>query len=154
LTVPIKERFFEDYWVGETLTFGDTLISEAQIIEFASRYDPQAFHLDQAAAAQSVYGGLIASGWMTGSLMMRMTADHFISPKASMGSPGIDEVRWLKPVRPGDRLKVRVTIIEARRSSSKPDRGIVRSLSEAINQHDDVVMSFKGMGMYRCRAAA
>ena len=153
MTVPMKERNFEDYQVGEVLTYGDTLVTEHEIIEFASRYDPQSFHLDKAAAANSIFGGLIASGWMTGALVMRMTVDHFISPKSSMGSPGVDEVRWLMPVRAGDRLRVRVTIIEARRSTSKPDRGVIRSKTEALNQNDEVVMSFTGMGMYSCRTA-
>lgn len=154
MTVPIKERFFEDYQVGEVFEFGDALITEREVVEFATQYDPQPFHIDKPAAEKSMFGGLIASGWMTGSIMMRMTVDHFVSPQSGLGSPGIDEVRWTRPVRPGDRLRMRVTIVESRRSASKPDRGIIRSLSEAINQNGDVVMSFKGMGLYRCRTAA
>lgn len=153
VTVPVKERYFEDYSTGETLEFGDYLVTETEIIEFASKYDPQAFHIDPEAAKYSIYGGLIASGWMTGSIMMRLMADSFVSPRASMGSPGMDEVRWLQPVRPGDRLRMRVSILSTRRSTSKPDRGIVVSLSEALNQHDEVVMSFRSMLMTRCRPA-
>ena len=154
MSVPHRERYFEDYAAGEVVEFGDYLITEEEVIEFAQRYDPQPFHVDKAAAAQSIYGGIIASGWMTGSVMMRLLVDHFISAVSSMGSPGIDELRWHKPVRPGDRLRVRVTVIETRRSQSKPDRGLIHVLQEAINQDGDTVMSVKGMGLYRCRTAA
>jgi acyl dehydratase len=151
MTVPIKERYFEDYPAGEVLEVGDHLVTREEIVAFASRYDPQPFHLDDDAARESIYGGLIASGWMTCSVVMRMLVDHVISPISSMGSPGIDELRWLRPVRPGDRLRARVTVLETRRSSSRPDRGIIRLQQEALNQHDEVVLSMRGMGMYRCR---
>lgn len=154
MTVPFRERYFEDYVPGEVMTFGDYLVTEEEIVAFASRYDPQSFHLDADAARDTIYGGLIASGWMTASIMMRMVVDHLISRVASMGSPGIDELRWLKPVRPGDRLHGRATIVEARRSQSKPDRGLVRMRQEVLNQHDEVVMTYLGMGLYRCRPAA
>jgi len=153
MTVPFRERYFEDYTVGEIAEFGDYPITEQEIVEFATRYDPQPFHIDAAAAAQTIYGGLIASGWMTGSVMMRLLVDNFISPLSSMGSPGIDELRWYKPVRAGDRLHMRVTILEKRRSESKPDRGVIRVQQEAINQNGEAVMSFRGMGMYKCRNA-
>lgn len=154
MSVPPKERFFEDFRPGEVLEFGDYLITEEEIVEFAKRYDPQPFHLDQKAAEQSIYGGLIASGWMTASIVMRMLVDHFISPASSMGSPGVDELRWTKPVRPGDRLKLRVTVVDTRRSESKPDRGIVEVQQEAINQDGETVMRIRGMGLYKCRDAA
>lgn len=153
MTVPVNERYFEDYQVGETLEFGDYHVTETEIIEFASKYDPQSFHIDPEAAGRSIYGGIIASGWMTGSIMMRLMADFYISPRASMGSPGVDELRWLRPVRPGDRLHVRMNILSTRRSNSKPDRGIVESLSQALNQNDEVVMSFRSMLLTRCRSA-
>ena len=153
MTPPFKERYFEDYAVGETLSYGDYLMTEEEIIDFASRYDPQVFHIDPEAAKQSSFGGLAASGWHTASASMRMLVDHFIPPKASMGSPGIDELRWVQPVRPGDRLRMRSTITEIRRSRSKPDRGIVRVRHETLNQRDEVVMTFTGMAMYRCREA-
>ena len=137
MSVPYKERYFEDYIVGETIEFGDYAITEEEVVEFARRYDPQPFHVDPDAAAKSIYGGLISSGWMTGSVMMRMLADHFISPLSSMGSPGIDEVRWHRPVRPGDRLRMRVTILDKRRSTSKPDRGVIHVRQEALNQDGD-----------------
>ena len=153
MAVPIKERYFEDYLVGEQISYGDYPVTEQEMLDFATRYDPQSFHLDKDAAKNSIYGGIIASGWLTGSIMMRLMADHFISPQASMGSPGIDELRWHLPVRAGDRLKVTVTIVSARQSTSKPDRGIVQSVHEAFNQKGDRVMSFKGMGMFLCRAS-
>ena len=153
MTVPIKERYFEDYRAGEVLEIGDHLVTREEIVAFAGRYDPQAFHLDDAAARDSIYGGLIASGWMTCSVLMRMLVDHVISPVASMGSPGVDELRWLRPVRPGDRLRARVTVLETRRSRSRPDRGIVRLHQEALNQDGEVVLSMRGMGLYKCRPA-
>ena len=154
MSVPPRERYFEDYVVGESLTYGDYLVTEAEVREFAGRYDPQPFHIDAEAAKQSIFGGLIASGWNTASISMRLMVDHFVSQRSGMGSPGIDELRWLKPVRPGDRLKVRSTVTEARRSQSKPDRGLVRVRHETLNQRDEVVMSFHGMGLYRCRDAS
>jgi acyl dehydratase len=149
--VPFAQRFFEDYPVGEVAEFGDHLVTEAEIIGFASRYDPQPFHIDPQAAAGSIYGGLIASGWMTGACAMRMLVDHYLSPQSSLGSPGIDEMRWLRPVRPGDRLRMRVTVLDAQRSRSKPDRGIVRFLQEVLDQQGCTVMTLKGMGMYKAR---
>lgn len=151
MPVPPSERYFEDYVVGESMTYGDYVVTEEEIREFAERYDPQPFHIDPDAARQSIFGGLIASGWNTASISMRMLVDHFVSRRSGMGSPGIDELRWHQPVRPGDRLKVRSTITEARRSASKPDRGLVRVRHETLNQRDEVVMSFSGMGLYRCR---
>ncbi len=149
--VPFEQRWFEDYRVGEIAEFGDHLVTEAEILEFAKRYDPQPFHIDPQAARQSIYGGLIASGWMTASCAMRMLVDHYISPIASMGSPGVDELRWLAPVRPGDRLRMRVTVMASRPSQSKPDRGMVQFLQEVLNQNAETVMSLKGWGMYRRR---
>jgi acyl dehydratase len=154
MTVPYKERYFEDFRPGEVIEFGDYLVTEEEIVDFARRYDPQPFHVDRKAAAESIYGGLIASGWMTGSIMMRLLVDHFIAPASSMGSPGVDEVRWVRPVRPGDRLHVRVTIVDTKRSQSKPDRGIVQVQQEMINQQGDTVMSLRGMSLAKCRTPA
>jgi acyl dehydratase len=152
--MPYKERFFEDFSPGEVTEFGDYLITEEEILEYARRYDPQPFHVDREAAAESMFGGLIASGWMTGSIMMRLLVEHFISPVSGMGSPGVDEVRWPKPVRAGDRLRVRITTIEAKRSQSKPDRGIIQVQQEMINQHGDTVMSLRGTSFLKCRTPA
>ena len=145
------DQCFEDFVPGSVRTSGTVLVTEEEIIEFAKRYDPQVFHTDPVAARDSIYGGLVASGWHTAAMAMRLIVENYLSGVASVGSPGVDEVRWLKPVRPGDKLSVRVTVLEARRSESKPDRGIVRSLVEVLNQDMVVVMSFKGVTMVLCR---
>ncbi len=151
MTAP--ERYFEDYPQGAVFTAGEIGVSEADIVEFARRYDPQAMHTDPEAAAAGPFGGLIASGWHTGALMMRLFADNFLSPVSSVASPGLDELRWLKPVRPGDVLSLRVTILEARPSRSRPGEGVLRSLVEVLNQRDEVVMSLKPISLMRRRAA-
>ena len=153
MPMSLKDRYFEDYVPGEMHEFGSHTVSAEEIIEFAQRFDPQPFHTDPQAAAGSLYGGLIASGWMMGGIMMRMMVDYFLSPVSSMGSPGLDELRWIRPVRPGDTLRVRVAVIEARRSQSKPDRGILLVQQECLNQNDEVVMSSKSMSLCRCRNA-
>jgi len=146
-----EQRWFEDYQPGLVLEFGSIRVDEAELIEFARRYDPQPFHIDADAAAKGAFGGLIASGWHTGSLMMRLLVEHYLSPVASLGSPGLDELRWLAPVRPGDTLSARVTILETRRSQSKPDRGLVRAQMEVLNQRREVVMSMKALNFTLCR---
>ncbi len=152
MRVPATERCFEDYAVGDVDQFGAYAVTEQEIVEFARRYDPQPFHIDARAAGESIYGGLIASGWMTASVMMRLLVDHYVSRTASMGSPGLDELRWLRPVRAGDVLGVRVTVTAAKRSSSKPDRGVVWTSNEVIEQRGGIVMTCKAMGMHRCRS--
>jgi len=132
--------YFEDFPEGEVVEYGDRLVSADEIVEFARAYDPQPFHLDAEAAADSQAGELIASGWHTVALTFRMSVDAFIADTASQGAPGIDEIKWLKPVRPGDRLRVRLTTLGARVSASRPNLGIVRFQYEAINQHDEIVM--------------
>ncbi len=138
---PISDRFLEDYVVGSTYEYGTIAIEADAIVEFATAFDPQPFHVDPAAAALGAYGGLIASGWHTASLMMRVLVDHVISSVASLGSSGCDELRWLLPVRPGDELSVRFEVLDCRPSRSKPDRGIVRARVEVRNQHGQVAMS-------------
>ncbi len=150
-TTPVELRYFEDYLVGDVHEFGQVAVEESEVIAFARRFDPQPFHTDPQAAGQSIYGRLIASGWHTASLMMRLFVDHYLSHVASLGSPGVDELRWLKPVYPGDELRLRVTVLEAVRSRSKPDRGIVRSGIEVLNQHGDTVMSMKALNFLSCR---
>jgi acyl dehydratase len=152
-TVPIEERYFEDYIAGTVHEFGSVTIEADEVIAFAKRYDPQPFHVDPEAAKETIFGGLIASGWHTGSLIMRLYADHYLSHVASLASPGIDELRWLKPVRPDDELSVRVTILDTRRSRSKPDRGLVHSFIEVFNQNQEVVMTMKVINILRCREA-
>jgi acyl dehydratase len=151
---PIDQRYFEDYVSGSVHAFGEIRVEEDEIIRFARRFDPQVFHTDPEAAKQTVYGGLIASGWHSASLMMRLFVDHYLSHVASLGSPGVDELRWLKPVRPGDTLSLRITVSETKRSRSKPDRGLVRSDVEAMNQKGEVVMTMKTLNFIRCRNAA
>ena len=146
-----RDRYFEDYIPGTVHEFGSVTIQQDEIIEFARRFDPQPFHTDSEKAKQSAFGGLIASGWHTASLAMRLLVDHYVSPVASLGSPGVDEIRWRKPVRPGDTLSVRVTVVESRVSRSKPDRGTIRSYVEVLNQNHEVVMTWKGIGIVRCR---
>jgi acyl dehydratase len=149
--VPVENRYFEDYLVGSVHEFGSIAVEQDEVIAFAKRFDPQVFHTDPESAKKTIFNGLIASGWHTAGLMMRLFADHFLSKVASLGSPGVDELRWNKPVRPGDELSVRVTVLEARRSSSKPDRGIVHSFIEVMNQNRDVVMSMKAVNIFFCR---
>ncbi|TDD72851.1 MaoC family dehydratase [Actinomadura darangshiensis] len=137
---PIDDRYFEDYTAGATYEYGHVSVSEAEILEFARRFDPQPIHVDAGFAVAGPFKGIIASGWHTGSIMMRLFADHFLSRVASLASPGVDELRWPAPVRPGDSLRLRVTVLEARASRSKPDRGIVRTRAELLNQNDEVVL--------------
>jgi len=153
-TVPLDRRHFEDYRNGSVFECGSITVDQAEMIAFAERYDPQDFHTDAAAAARSVYGGLIASGWHTAAMTMRLLVARYLSSSASLGSPGIDELRWLRPVRPADTLSVRVTVLDARRSRSKPDRGVVRALIEASNQRGELVMSLKAINLLRCREAS
>jgi len=150
-TTPAEDRYFEDYVPGSVHEFGSIAVEEAEMINFARRFDPQPFHIDPEAAKQSIFGRLIASGWHTASLAMRLLVDHYISHVASLGSPGVDELRWLKPVRPGDTLSVRITLLEAQRSRSKPDQGFIRGSTEVLNQHGEVVMTMKSGGFVRCR---
>ena len=150
-TTPVEDRYFEDYVAGSVHEFGPIAVDEREVIEFASRYDPQPFHTDPEAAQRSPFGGLIASGWHTAGLMMRLVVEHYLSHVASLASPGVDELRWTQPVRPGDTLSVRATVLETRRSRSKPDRGIVYTLFEVLNQRGEVVMSVKAMNMLKAR---
>lgn len=145
----MKERYFEDYVVGTTAEYGPVKVDEAEVVEFAQRFDPQPFHVDRAAAAAGPFGGLIASGWHTCALMMRLLAEHYLSPASSLASPGIDELRWLAPVRPGDRLMLRTTVEEAQLSRSKPDRGIVRTRIEMVGRDGEVVLRLTAINFIR-----
>ena len=140
-------RYFEDFKPGDVIELGARTITKERILAFAREFDPQPFHTDEEAAKRSIYGGLLASGWHTGSLLMRILYDGLLHDAASLGSPGIDELRWLEPVRPGDTLAGRMTILEAIPSRSKPDRGIIRSLIEMRNQHGAVVLSIRGLSL-------
>lgn len=143
--------YFEDLTPGRVFELGVVEVSEDEIVEFATRFDPQPFHIDPVAAADTMFDGIIASGWHTCSMCMRLLVDGLLSGSTSLGSPGMEQIRWLAPVRPGDRLTARSTVEAARPSSSKPDRGTVTLLTEMRNQDDVVVMTMRGMGMYARR---
>ena len=145
-----KPRYFEDFSVGAVFGFGSITVTEPEIIAFARQFDPQTMHTDPVAAAKGPMGGLIASGWHTIGLMMRMYADHLL-PADGLPAPGVDELRWHHPVRPGDTLRMRVTIESARVSQSKPDRGVIRPFSEVLNQHGEVVLSMRPINLIRRR---
>jgi acyl dehydratase len=149
---PVDERYFEDYVAGSVYEFGWVTLSEREIVEFAERYDPQYLHVDRERAERGPYEGLIASGWHTAAIVMRLFVAHFLSHIASLGSPGIDELRWLVPVRPGDTLRIRIRILETRRLRSKPDRGVVKSLIEVLNQRDEVVATLTGSNFIAARS--
>ena len=146
-----QERYLEDFVEGAVHEFGPITITENDIVRFGEQFDPQVFHTDPQGARETVYGGLIASGWHTCSLLMRMFVEHYLPGPASLGSPGVDRLRWLHPVRPGDRLTLRVTVHKVKPSRSKPDRGVLFSLCEMVNQNRDVVVSMTGMNLIRYR---
>jgi acyl dehydratase len=145
--------YFEDFVVGLRRELGSRTLSADEIVGFAREYDPQPFHVDADAAARSPFGGLIASGWQTCGVAMRIMVEGYLLNSASMGSPGVDEVRWTKPVRPGDTLTVFSTVLEARVSRSKPDRGVIVSATEVVNQDGETVMTMRGMTMLATRPA-
>lgn len=149
--VPIGERYFEDYVPGSTYEFGSIGVSEAEMLEFASRFDPQPIHVDPVTASRGPFGGLIASGWHTAGLMMRLFADHYLSTVASLGGPGVDELRWRHPVRPGDTFWLRLAVLDARRSRSKPDRGLVRTSAQLVNHEDVVVLELTVLNLLATR---
>ena len=146
-------RFLDDLAAGQTYTTNGVTLTEGDIIDFAWRYDPQPFHLDVGAATRSPYGGLIASGFQPLALCFRLFIQSGLLAESSMGSPGIDELRWLQPVRPGDTLHGRVEVLEVRPSRSKPDRGIARFKYQAVNQRGETVLSFIVNHLLRCRPA-
>jgi acyl dehydratase len=146
--------YWEDFSAGQSFELGSRTLDRDDIVAFAREYDPQPFHVDEAAARRSIYGGLIASGWQTGSIYMRLLYDGLISRTAGLGSPGLDELRWLAPVRPGDTLTARLFIDGVRTSNSRPDRGFIMTRGEVANQHSETVLSLKAAMMIRRRHAA
>lgn len=152
-TLQARPRWFEDYVPGAVHELGTISVDGGEMRRFAAQFDPQSYHVDPEAAAQTHFGGLIASGWHTGSMMMRLLALNYLAPESSLGSPGIETLRWPRPVRPGDVLTVRVTVQGARRSQSRPDRGIVQSLIEVSNQNGEVVMTANPANLVLCRPA-
>ena len=147
----MTDRYFDDFAIGERIVTQGVTVTQSMIIDFALRYDPQPFHLDVEAARQSNYGGLIASGFHTLALGFRMVIETGVFRAASMGSPGFDELRWLKPVRPGDTLHTEIEVMEKRPSSSKPDRGILRIAYRIKNQKDEAVLTFLSMHLLKRR---
>lgn len=145
-------RYFEDFKVGDVTEVGPISVSEEEIVEFATRYDPQPFHIDPAAAESSPFGGLIASGWHTTALFMGMFVRGILLDAASMGSPGVEEIRWTAPVRPGDRLTGRVSVTDVQRSAKTPGRGTVFTTSEVFNQYGTLVLRMKARGHFARRS--
>ena len=139
--------YFEDFAPGHSWEIEGPVLTKEEIVEFATRFDPQHFHVDEEAARRSTYGGLIASGWHTVGICMRMMCDRYLLETASLGSPGVDHVRWLRPVRPGDRLRMKMTVLEAKLSLSKPDRGSILHRWEVYNQDSELVMTMDGWGI-------
>lgn len=151
--MPQPKWYFEDFKVGQPIDLGSCVVSEEEIVRFAEQFDPQPFHIDPAAAAQSIYGGIIASGWHTCSLMMRQVVKGVFGEAAGLGSPGIDQIRWIRPLRGGDSLHVVMTVLEVRPSGSKPDRGVIKMLWEASNQHGEAIATVRSLGMFQRRPA-
>ena len=146
-SAPSDDRWFEDYSAGSVYEYGYLTVGEAEILEFATRFDPQPIHVDTEFAAAGPFGGIIGSGWHSASLAMRLIADHYLSRVASLASPGVDELRWQVPLRPGDTVRLRTTIAETRPSRSKQDRGLVITQVELINQDGGVPVAFRAMNL-------
>ena len=148
------QYFWEDLPVGTTLEIGSVTVDRDEVIAFATKYDPQPFHLDDEAAAQSMFGKLAASGWHTCAMAMGLMVRNFLHQSASLGSPGLEQLKWLKPVYPGDTLTLRQRIVESRPMKSRPDVGLTRTLWEMFNQHGEQVLLMDGYGMFRRRTPA
>jgi acyl dehydratase len=146
-------RYWDDYEIGQKFDLGSTSFTADEIVDFARQYDPQSFHVDAAAAGQSMFGGLIASGWHVTAKLMRLFVDNYVDQRTALGSPGVDEVRWLKPVRPGDTLTVWVECAGKVPSKSRPEMGVVHEHWHATNQKGELVMTLKGVNMVRRRPA-
>ncbi len=146
-------RYFEDFHVGDTFDLGNIQVTEEEILAFARQFDPQPFHTDPERAKDSIFHGLVASGWHTASLFMRLLVDGLLQETISIGSPGVDEVRWRNPVRPGDQLRASLTVLECNSSRSRPNMGVVRSACTMLNQKDEVVLTLSGIHFFGRRPA-
>jgi acyl dehydratase len=140
--------WWEDFRVGDSTEMGCHTFTEDEILSFGRQFDPQPFHADPAAAGKTVFGGLIASGWHTCSVGMRLMVQSYLTKTVSLGSPGIDDIRWLKPVRPGDTLVYRRTVVESRASATRKGVGLVKHRWEAVNQHGELVLTMEGWGLF------
>ena len=148
------ELYFEDFEEGQVFELGEKVLTRDEIVAFATEYDPQPFHVDEEAAEGSAFGGLVASGWHTAAVFMRLYVDAVLSRAASMGSPGVEELRWLRPVRPGDALSAKLTVLDATPSASRPGRGTVYFVSEVRNGRGEKVMTMRARGLFACRNGA
>jgi acyl dehydratase len=146
-------RYFEDFGEGQVFELGEQRVTESEILEFGRRFDPQPFHVDPEGARKTLFGGLIASGWHTGSIYMGLLVRGLLADTSSLGSAGIDEMRWLKPVRPGDTLRARMTVTAIKPSERHPGRGTVFTLGELFNQEGERVMFVRSSGMFARRPA-
>lgn len=144
-------RYFEDFQVGQVHELGSYVVTREEILAFARQYDPQPFHIDEEAGRQSIYGSIIASGWQTAAICHRLLVRGVLEDSSSMGSPGLDELRWLRPVRPGDTLSARIEVLESTPSRSKPDRGTVKIRMEVRNQQGELVMTECPIALFRRR---
>jgi acyl dehydratase len=145
--------YFEDVAVGDVMRFGRYEVTREEIVEFARQFDPQPFHLDEEAGRRSPFGGLIASGWHTGAMFIRMVADHMTPRTATQGALGFDDLKWIRPVRPGDVLSIESTVTEKIESRSRPDRGTVKILSRVLDQEGEAVMSLTSLVIFLRRPA-
>ncbi len=152
--MPANKYHWEDFAVGQVRELGTVTPTREEIIAFASQFDPQPFHLDNEAAKASVFGGLCASGWHTCAMAMRLIVTHFLQDTFSLGSPGLESLKWLKPVFPGDTLRLQVTVLETKPMSRHPDVGMTRNLWEMFNQRGDKVLHMDGWSMFRRRTPA
>ncbi len=149
----VYKYYWEDFPVGSTRELGGMTLSQEDIVRFAAEFDPQPFHIDEDAARESKFGGIIASGWHTCSLAMRMMCDAYLLDAASLGSPGLESIRWLKPVRPGDTLRLSARVVEARPLASRPEAGLIRTHWRMFSQTDECVMEMEGYSMFGRRPA-
>lgn len=140
--------YFEDFTEGDIYELGSRTLTKEELIEFATQYDPQPFHIDEEKGKDSIFGGLAASGWQTASIYMRLLVDNFLSKTDSLGSPGLESLKWLKPVFPGDTLNARFSILEKKVSQSRPKMGIIKGQGEVLNQHGETVMSLTSIGFF------
>ena len=148
---PADLRYFDDFFEGEVVDLGEVVVTEPEVIEFARQYDPQPMHTDPEAAKAGQFGGLIASGWQTVALSMRLYVDRVLNHAASIVSPGVDDVRWILPVRPGDTLRARWVVLKCTPSARRPDRGVVHSRLEVENQRGELVMTIKAANIFKRR---